>query len=210
MTRQAQPGDSGYTLLEMLVALVVFGLVMAGIAQSFRFGLAAWSADPRIVTEPENLAALDATLTRMINQALPGTLTGLPDGLAFTTVLPPGAGLPDGLADVAITASPSGTLSLRYGPHPAGNILRPPPPPKTEILAQGVARLAISYLVPQSGGAPAWSGNWPASPRNSGAQQNGLPLLIRIHIALVGGRQWPDLVAAPVDVTGQAAGAPVE
>jgi general secretion pathway protein J len=40
--------DAGYTLLEMLVALVVFGLVMAGIAQSFRFGLTAWSAAPRI------------------------------------------------------------------------------------------------------------------------------------------------------------------
>ncbi len=75
------PRDAGYTLLEMLGALVVFGLVMAGIAQSFRFGLTAWTAGTRTITKPENMAALDAALTRLINQALPGSLTGLPNGM---------------------------------------------------------------------------------------------------------------------------------
>ncbi len=181
--------DAGYTLLEMLVALVVFGLVMAGIAQSFRFGLTAWSAGPRTITQPENMAALDAALTRMIAQALPGSMTGLADGMAFTTSLPPGAGL-HGLADVAILLAPDGTLILRYGPHPAGIILTPLPPARTEPLAQGITRLSITYLTPQPGG-PAWSGSW------SGKQE--LPLLIRIHIDFANGHTWPDLVAAPVD-----------
>jgi len=180
--------DAGYTLLEMLVALVVFGLVMAGIAQTYRFGLTAWSAGPRTITQPENLTALDAALTRMIAEALPGSMTGLPNGMAFTTRLPPEAGL-SGLADVAIEISPGGTLTLRYGPHPAGIVLTALPPPATEPLAQGVTGLRISYLVPQPT-APAWSGSW------SGG---GLPLLIRIHITFANGRNWPDLVAAPVD-----------
>jgi general secretion pathway protein J len=183
--------DAGYTLLEMLVALVVFGLVMAGIAQSFRFGLTAWSAAPRTITAPEDMAAADAALTRMINQALPGSLTGLANCMAFTTTLPPAAGLPGRLADVAIMKASDGTLILRYGPHPAGIILTPPPPPRIEPLVPGVARLTISYLVPQPGGAPAWSGSC------SGTE---LPLLIRIHIAFANGRGWPDLIAAPVDL----------
>ena len=54
--------DSGFTLLEMLVALVVFGLVMAGLTQSFRFGLSVWSAGPRRIAGPEDMAALDAAL----------------------------------------------------------------------------------------------------------------------------------------------------
>lgn len=188
--RRTGPRDAGYTLLEMLVALVVFGLVMAGIAQTFRFGLTAWSAGPRTITVPENMAALDAALTRMVNQALPGSLTGLPDGLAFTTRLPPGAGMPNGLADAAIMTAPHGALILRYGPHPAGVILTPLPPPKTETLAQGVTSLGISYLAPQPGGPPVWSGNWSGK---------GIPLLIRIHMRFADGRSWPDLVAAPAD-----------
>ncbi len=39
-----KPSEAGFTLLEMLVALVVFGLVMAGIAQAFRYGFTAISA----------------------------------------------------------------------------------------------------------------------------------------------------------------------
>ncbi len=182
--------DAGYTLLEMLVALIVFGLVMAGIAQTFRFGLTAWSATTRNATGPENMAALDAALTRMINQALPGGMTGLADGMAFTTELPPAAGLPDRLADVALIAQPNGTLILRYGPHPAGVILTVLPPPGIEPLAQGVTRLTISYLVPQPSGPPAWSASWSGK---------GLPLLIRIHIGFAGAKAWPDLAAAPLN-----------
>ncbi len=180
--------DAGYTLLEMMVALVVFGLVMAGIAQSFQFGLSAWSAVPRTITGPENLAAVDAALTRMIGQALPGSMTGGPGGMVFTTRLPPGAGLPDHLADVAIIPS-GGTLVLRYGPHPAGVVLGAMPRPKTEPLVPGITGLTISYLTPQKGG-PVWASTWTGKT---------MPLLIRIHMRFADGRDWPDLIAAPVD-----------
>ena len=49
---------------------------------------------------------MDAALGRMIAQALPGSMNGRPDALAFTTHLPPGAGLIGGLADVAILLAP--------------------------------------------------------------------------------------------------------
>ena len=190
MSRRGRQRDAGYTLLEMLVALVVFGLVMAGIAQTFRFGLTVWSAGPRIITGPEGLAAMDAALTRMITQTFPGSMTGSPDQLAFTTVLPAGAGLSGRLADAAIMVTSGGNLILRYSPHPPGIPLVPPPPPKIEPLAQGVASLSVLYLVPQSAGAPVWSSNW------SG---DGLPLLVRLHLQFTSGRNWPDLVVAPTN-----------
>ena len=184
-------GDAGFTLLEMLVALVVFGLVMDGIAQTFRFGLAAFTAGPAKTVEPENLAALDAALIRMIGQALPGSLTGRADQMSFTTHLPAGAGLQGTLADVAMMTA-GGALILRYTPHPAGIPLSPLPPPRLEILAPGVTLLRAAYLVPHPGG-PVWSGKWKGS---------ALPLLVRIHIRCASGRDWPDLIIAPVGAGG--------
>jgi general secretion pathway protein J len=187
--RQYRSRDAGFTLLEMLVALVVFGLVMAGLTQTFRYGLSVWSAGPRKIAEPEDLAALDAALTRMIAQMAPDKFTGLPDRLAFTTVLPVGAGLPTALADAAILTAPDGTLVMRYTPHPPGIPLTRPPPPRIEVLANGVTGFSASYLIPQANGAPVWARSW------SGG---GLPLLVRLHIALASGRDWPDLIAGPV------------
>lgn len=180
--------DAGYTLLEMLVALVVFGLVMAGIAQTFRFGLAAWPAASRRAVPPQEMAALDAALTNMIVQALPGSMTGRRDGLAFTTSLPEGAGLNGGLADVSIATTRDGLLYLRFVPHPPGISLAPPAAARFEPLANGVSGLQLAYLAPVTAGAPAWSNSW------SG---DGLPMLIRIHLQLSSGKSWPDLVAAP-------------
>ena len=181
--------DAGFTLLEMLVALVVFGLIMAGIAQNFRFGLTAWSATLRNTATPDTMLPLDAALTRMIADALPGSMEGGPDALAFTTTLPPGAGV-KGLADIAIRLAPDHTLILRYAPHPPGIPLAPLPAPKTELLGQSVARLSLTYLVAQQSGPPFWSN------RFSG---HGLPLLIRLHLQPMTGPVWPDLVAAPVN-----------
>lgn len=182
--------DSGFTLLEMLVALVVFGLVMAGLTQTFRFGLSVWSAGPRKIAAPESMAALDAALTRMIGQAVPGSLVGHRDRLRFTTVLPAGAGLPGALADAAILPGSNGTLVLRYQAHPPGIPLTRLPPPMIETLANGLAEFSASYLTAQSGGAPVWTNDW------SG---DGLPLLVRLHIQTSGASNWPDLVAATVN-----------
>jgi general secretion pathway protein J len=181
--------EAGFTLLEMLVALVVFGLVMAGLTQTFRYGLSAWSAANRRAPAAENLAAMDAALARMIAQAQPGSVTGKPGGLAFTTRLPAGAGLKTGLADAAILLAPDGTLILRYGAHPPGVPLVHPPAPRTEPLATGVTAVKFSYLAPRDGGPPAWSDMW---------EDGGLPLLVRVHLQLASGQTWPDLVAAPV------------
>jgi general secretion pathway protein J len=181
--------EAGFTLLEMLVALVVFGLVMAGLAQSFRFGLAAWSEGPARTAQPENLAALDAALTQMIMQTVPNSFTGEPNQLSFTTRLPAGAGLQDALADAAIMPGTDGTLILRYRLHPPGILLGAPPVPKVEVLAQGVSGFSVSYLTPGQAGA-GWTHK----------VKSGKPvLLVRIHLDFVDGRNWPDLVAAPVN-----------
>lgn len=180
--------QAGYTLLEMLVALVVFGLVMAGIAQTMRYGVAAFKASGSRGMAPESLAALDMGLTRMIAGAAPDSMSGEPGGMSFTTRLPPGAGIGDGLADVAIQRASGGILMLTYRPHPPGVPLVPAPAPHAERLARGVTAFALSYYGAQANQAAAWSDHWAGK---------GLPLLVRLHLGL-GEETWPDLVIAPV------------
>jgi general secretion pathway protein J len=192
--RSPERRDAGFTLLEMLVALVVFGLVMAGLAQTFRFGLSVWSSGPRRIAGPEDMAALDAALTRMITQAIPGSLNGGADRLAFTTALPAGAGLPGALADAALLAEPDGTLVLRYTPHPAGIPLTRQPPPRIAVLAHGITAFSVTYLIAPAAGQPgaalSWANTWSGT---------GLPLLVRLHVQSDAQPGWPDLIAAPVN-----------
>lgn len=182
--------DAGFTLLEMLVALVVFGLVMAGLAQTFRFGLTAWSATERRAAGPENLAAMDMAVAEMIAQTLPGSLTGRADSFDLTTRLPAGAGLNGGLADARILLAPDGDLLLRYVQHPPGVPLGPPQVPRDEILARHVSALKMSYLAPQASGTAVWTNAW---------TDTAQPLLVRVHIEFESGEIWPDVVAAPVN-----------
>jgi general secretion pathway protein J len=184
--------DAGFTLLEMLVALVVFGLLMAGIAQAMRYGMTAWSAETHEAATRETMSAVDGALRRLIEQASPDTLTGTPDGLSFTAPLPAGSGLADPLADVAILVAPDHRLALRYAPHPAGMPLGPQPAPQTEYLLEGVTAIHAEYLANQPDGSTSWSGNW------SGA---GLPLLVRIDFTFSGTTTWPALVAAPANAS---------
>ncbi|GAB0120253.1 PulJ/GspJ family protein [Acidisoma sp. 7E03] len=179
--------EAGYTLLEMLVALVVFGLVMLGVAQGLRFGLAAFTASGARGLAPANLAALDAALSRLVSEAVPGSLQGEAAGLAFTTRLPPGAGVGGGLADATIRLGAGGELLLLYRQHPPGPPLRPLPPPRREVLARNVTALVLSYYGAAPRQAPAWNTRW---------AQEVPPLLLRLHIATPG-RDWPDLVIAP-------------
>jgi general secretion pathway protein J len=180
--------QAGFTLLEMLVALVVFGLLMAGIAQAMRYGMTAWTAETRRAAAPETEAAVDSALRRIFEQARPGSMTGEPDQVALTAPLPAGSPLPEQLADIAILVTPSHDLLFRWRPHPAGIPLHKPPAPDDEILLPGVRAIQLQYLVSQPDGSTAWADQF------TGAT---LPLLIRLSITFDGATTWPDLVAAP-------------
>jgi general secretion pathway protein J len=178
--------QSGFTLLEMLVALVVFGLLMAGLGQTLRYGLTAWQAERRDAAGPASLAVVDASLRRLIEQAAPLPFTGGPGRLAFTTTLPQGSMLGDRLADVTLSVDAQGRLVLDWRTHLDGIALGVPPAPREDVLMTGVGGLQCFYLVPQAAGAPVWVRK---------IKGGAVPLLVRLR--LTGAGQWPDLVAGP-------------
>lgn len=186
--------DSGFTLLEVLVALSVLGFLMLGLGQGVRFGFLAWDRQARVIAARSELDAIDRLLRRLIEQMDPGTerdppqIVGTARSLAFRTDLGPAAG-PLGLRDADVRVSvEAGRLLLRWRPHlhvlPFATL---PVPQETEIL-RSVAALEIGYWAAGDGG---WRVEW---------TEARLPALVRLRLRFAEGerRRWPDIVAAPV------------
>ncbi len=184
--------SAGFTLLEILVAVAVLGLLLAGLTQTVRFGLTAWLQEGRLSAGQTDLEAVDRTLRSLIENLAPGdesarsVIEGGPNSLTGVTQLR----VPDsGIAMVPVDAGlgVSGTqLVLRWRPHHHGLPLGSPPPATETGLIGGVSRLGIEYWRPPG----VWVSSW---------RDPDLPLLIRFRLTFAGGKapRWPDIVAAP-------------
>jgi general secretion pathway protein J len=187
-----QRHEAGFTLLETLVALVVLGLIMVGLTQGLRFGVAAWDRQSVTIDRDGALDATDRTLRTLLARMAPGDDPRLPaiDGaanqLAFTTELPDAApASPIRLSDVAIGVDAAHRLVLRWTPHLHAKLLAPPRPQQATLLP-GVASIAFGYFQP---GVGSWRETW---------RGNDPPSLVRVHIAFTDrGRHWPDVIVAP-------------
>jgi general secretion pathway protein J len=180
----------GFTLLEFVVALAVFGLLLAGLSQTIRFGLTAWRQEARLSDGQDDLEAVDRSLRSIIENLAPaddtvraaiiGSATEL---VGRTRLRMPGPDLEPVPIEAGLAMSGS-RLVLRWRPYHRATLLRPSPPPQETELMDGIESLQIAYW--QAPGV--WVSSW---------QQPGLPLLIRLRVRLQGDRRWPDIVAAP-------------
>ena len=184
---------NGFTLLEILVALLVFGFVAGGLAQGVRFGLQAWGTQSRRLAQQGDMDAVDRALRRLIEdvdggeQDQPPPLQGTAHTLAMLSRLPSGIATDVREADVVIGVDGGHRLLLRAMPQPHAQRLLPQPPIQAVLLV-GVDHIDLSYF---GGPGHAWSASWSApSP----------PDLVRLRIVFPKGdrRHWPDLLAAPM------------
>jgi general secretion pathway protein J len=201
MQRAVQPcRQSGFTLLEMLVAITVLALLMVGLSQGVRTGFAFWSAQSHRSGET---AELDAT-ARVLRSLLTGIPTrsataaaeasaiafvGHPNQIDFVGDLPTGFGN-SRRADITI-ALRGGRLVLAWTAHRHEQSSAAPPVPAEIELTRSVDKLEFGYWGdPSRTGAAAWLAQWDGP---------ALPELIRVRLGFVKGdtRRWPDLVAAP-------------
>jgi general secretion pathway protein J len=186
----------GFTLLEMLVALAVLGLLLALLGDGVRLGLQTWQAQVRTVAARGDLDAVDRLLRRLVAGMDPGSTTvaplvlGAPDRLAFTAVLPEGAYAgPPAPVDIALGVDAAHWLVLRWTPHRHEPHVGLPPPVREVRLLPGIAGIELAYWprTPPFEWRTAWAG--PALP--------GL-VRIRLRFAAVGRPAWPDIAAAPM------------
>ncbi len=186
----------GFTLVEVLVALAVFGLVLAGIVQGVQFGLRAWAMQDRMVSGRADLDAVSRVLRGLVARMDPGSAATPPrvNGdrfqFVFTTDLPEAAG--DALqrhADVALLVGPAHTLLMRWTPHTHALAAVPLPPSEAALLT-GLSAIRFEYLYPVGAKGSGWTETW---------SEDYLPRLVRIHLAFpeADPRHWPDIVAEP-------------
>jgi general secretion pathway protein J len=193
--------QSGFTLLEILVALVVLGFLMVGLTQGVRAGLTMWGAQTRRVGETADLDAGARVLRRLLSGiSLPsaGGVLGasstekfeaLPESLTFVGDLPTGFGTTR-RADITLELH-EGRLVLRWTPRRHELSIAPPPEPIETELIRRVERFDLAYWGSPSPGEPAgWQSRW---------DRRDIPELIRVRLGFAKGdrRRWPDLIAAP-------------
>ena len=185
---------AGFTLLEVLVALVVLGFILVGLTQGTQYGLRAIGVQARNAAAENDLDAVDRVLQRLIGAADPGTprdpppLVGTSGTVSFVSVLPNLVGArTDAQARMALGVQ-GGNLVLRFTPLPKGQAFGPPAPPASVELLHGVQRIALSYWMP--GANPHWVEAWDG---------RLLPALVRLRVTFPPGdaRHWPDFVMAP-------------
>jgi general secretion pathway protein J len=184
---------SGFTLLEVLAALAVFGFLLVGLSQTVRFGLTAWRQDARISAGKTNIEAVDRALRQVVENLAPGddsgqvSMDGSPNALTGVTRLRvPGSGAMPVRIEAGVAVS-GRRLVLRWRPQHHWRQFSALPPPRETTLIDGVSRLAIEYWRPP--------GTWV-----SGWREPDLPLLIRFHLTFSGpdAPHWPDIVVAPL------------
>lgn len=189
--------QAGFTLLEILVALVVLGFLMVGLTEGVRFGLRAWNSEATLVNRRTGMEATERVLRGLIAAADPGDANelapfqGQAHTLSFVTRLPMSAsGLVTRNAEVGLGVDARHRLVLRWSPHPHAERLTRPPAPQETVMLEGVDHIAFSYLRwPNQGGT--WADTW---------DLQALPKLIRITIEFPKDdrRHWPTIEAVPM------------
>jgi general secretion pathway protein J len=190
--------ERGYTLLEVIVALVVLGLLMVTLTQGVRLGLQSWAMQGRIGNNANGIETTDRTLRDLISRASPGEtaslqspLIGTSHTLSFVTVLPGNFGaMATHEADVTLLVADK-RLELRWRPHYRRWVATPPAPVSSVIL-DDVVGIDIAYWQPGSGPTGgAWISAW---------TRHDLPPLVRLHVVFAenDARHWPDIIVAPM------------
>lgn len=191
--------STGFTLVEVAVALALVGLIALGLFESLRFGQQAYLKTTLRGAESWQIVAAQRWLRSTIESAYPQEpvigreatygLDGSNQLLELTAAAPlalGGAGLhryrielrrsPSGAQDIVVTGRPDWMADTQAHSEPAVQ----------ETLIENVAAVEWAYMA---------DGQW----RNDWRGSTKLPQLVRLRVSFApeDSRRWPDLIVAP-------------
>lgn len=199
--------ERGFTLLELLIAITLFGLIMALLFGGLRFGTRVWEAGAKNVGESAEIRVVQAFIRREISQVYAGAspvkgagirtaFEGAPKSMTFAALLPAHLGL-GGFYLIGIGADGDGgekRLVVTWRPIKLG-IEEVPSEGEVgkTVLVERISDVTFSYYGPNEQGLlPHWQDRW--------EEAEVPPSLVRVDVEFFDDdrRSWPDLVVAPM------------
>jgi general secretion pathway protein J len=200
MNRPRAGRAAGFTLLELLVAITLLGLLMTALFGGLRLGARVWEVSEQRLDDSARLQVVQDFLRERLMQAHPLDLVdaqgrtepafiGLPQTVRFLTLMPEHLGAGFHLAQLGLIEEDGGLhLGLRwrsydiYADDPEGE-------PHARVLLEDVAALELAYYgLKTEEQAGAWHDEWQG--------ETLLPRLIRVAVIFAEGdrRHWPELI----------------
>jgi prepilin-type N-terminal cleavage/methylation domain-containing protein len=173
----------GFTLLELLIVLAVFGLIMVALSSGVRFAGRAWSTQQREIDRGGDVDAVQNTLRELVGSGR--NFQGDAASLKFRGPLPRALGQ-SGSFDMTLQPV-NDTLVLSWRRH-AGDAAQSDA--TDEELLGGISGFTLSYFIYPDQGAGAWGSTI------AGAAKP--PALVRIAVAFQDSRIWLPLTVAPM------------
>jgi general secretion pathway protein J len=193
--------DDGFTLMEVMIAVVVLGFIMVGLSQAQRFGIGAWSVQAKLAMRAADMERVDRVLRLVISEAsapLSGDdkpFVGQEHRFLLVTRLPDQPPTqPVRRAQVAIGVNEKNQLVMNWQPHANAIAIIPPPIAPPIVLLEGVDHIDVTYQQSEDDGGKVMS-RW---------DDSSLPALVLIHIVMKDSRRtWPVVqVATMLDTDG--------
>jgi general secretion pathway protein J len=193
---QQRNGCAGFTLIEVLAALAVLGMILIALASGLRFGQQALLAQTRSTMAENQIGPADAALRSLVAKAWPGAagaearFAGTARTLSLRTIMPESLTAQRTRdADVTIGVDPQHRLYLAWLPWYRNWLIAKPPPARIDLLAN-VDHVEFAYWdpslhLPPGGWVTAWVGTT-------------VPKLLRIRLVFTqgAGLRWPDIIVA--------------
>jgi general secretion pathway protein J len=187
---------AGFTLLEVLAALAVLGLILVALSAGLRFGEQALVSQARDTMVENQVGPVDDALRSLVSRAWPGSVgaearfAGTAQVLSFRTMMPESLTAQRTRdADVTIAVDPEHRLYLTWLPWYRNWIVPKPPPARIDLLSN-VDHIEFAYWdpslhLPPGGWVTAWVGTT-------------VPKLLRIRLVFKkgAGLRWPDIIVA--------------